>query len=514
MPDKAPAVCQRCYRLSNYGDIKDALRIKDYTPPPRPPPNKQTDPLDELLPPKQEETVAGFGADTASALSSRVLTPSSFRQNLQRLQKIRACVIYLVDVFDFHGTFLSDLPSLIGKNTPVIFGVNKVDLLPDGYRPQRVADWVRSECKDLGLHHVESIHLISCLNGTGVRKLLSDSMKLAARNNADIYVVGAANVGKSSFINQLLRLRKGHTVRRKLQKLEQARADARAKGLLEEEFDESKYAQGLILGPPDPSTAQMLGKVGENEYVDTEYVPTLPKFTKKRIMRLNTSMKPSELLTTSVVPGTTLGSVKITLDSKRALYDTPGIIIPHHYTNLLATEDLKLVIPAKKIIVTTLRVPPGKCLYVGALARVELAEGRPYYLTAFFSPDVKIHLGPALNAADFVEKHVGQLLTPPSSPAGYAALGELDTQDIAFDGGHSWKKAFVDIVFSGLGWVSLTGCQPVTLRVTRPKTVGLFAREPLMPFEVMEGVSTFTGGRAVNRKKVNAVRKRKPISGR
>jgi len=348
--------------------------------------------------------------------------------------------------------------------------------------------------------------LISCLEGTGVKKLLSDSMKLATRNNSEIFVVGAANVGKSSFINQLMRLRKRETVRRKLRKVEQERAEKAGNFETEDDVD----SQGLILGPPDPSTATMLGSPDDPGFLDTEFVPHVPKFSKKKIMALNTKIGKTELLTTSVVPGTTLGTVKIALDARRSLYDTPGIIIPHHLTNLLSTEDLKHVVPSKRIEVTTLRVEPGKCLYIGALARLELSNCKPYYLTSFFSPDVKIHRGDAKYAAEFVDKHAGGLLSPPSSRERYQALGAMDKQEIQFPGGTSWKTSFVDLVFSGLGWVALTGCQPITVTVTRPKSVGVFAREPLMPFEVMQGVSTFTGGRAVNRKKIRPGRKRKP----
>lgn len=49
-----------------------------------------------------------------------------------------------------------------------------------------------------------SVHLVSCHTGLGMDKLLGDLMATAKQNENKIFVMGAANVGKSSFINRLL----------------------------------------------------------------------------------------------------------------------------------------------------------------------------------------------------------------------------------------------------------------------------------------------------------------------
>ena len=49
-----------------------------------------------------------------------------------------------------------------------------------------------------------NVHLVSCHTGMGMDKLLGDLMATAKQNENRIYVMGAANVGKSSFINRLL----------------------------------------------------------------------------------------------------------------------------------------------------------------------------------------------------------------------------------------------------------------------------------------------------------------------
>jgi len=50
--------------------------------------------------------------------------------------------------------------------------------------------------------------------------------------------------------------------------------------------------------------------------------------------------------------------------------------------------------------------------------------------------------------------------------------------------GKTWKEARMDVVISGLGWVSITVKGKVKFKTFTPKGVGLFAREdPLMPYE-------------------------------
>ena len=102
----------------------------------------------------------------------------------------------------------------------------------------------------------------------------------------DIYVVGAANVGKSSFMNRLFNAEGGS-------------ADVRGKALSKKgQQQRSKKRQGL---------------------------------------------------TTSPLPGTTLSFVKLNIGDNVALYDTPGLILPHQLTSKLSTDDLKVVIPQRKL---------------------------------------------------------------------------------------------------------------------------------------------------------------------
>jgi hypothetical protein len=215
-------------------------------------------------------------------------------------------------------------------------------------------------------------------------------------------------------------------------------------------------------------------------------------------------------LTTSVIPGTTLDVIRVPLDQTVSLYDTPGIIMPHQLTNSLDAKELKAVIPSKSVDRVSLRLGEGKSLFLGALARIDVLEGRPFFFTAFVSSDVKVHPGRTEDAEEFTRRHVGGLLSPPYEPARWEALGEWSSKSFTAQG-DGWKHACVDIVLSGLGWVSLTGVGTIRVRIWAPRGVGVFTREALMPFEVKNsGVSRYTGSSAVNvREAGKAARKRR-----
>lgn len=61
------------------------------------------------------------------------------------------------------------------------------------------------------------------------------------------------------------------------------------------------------------------------------------------------------------------------------------------------------------------------------------------------------------------------------------------------------KQSAADVVIAGLGWVSVTGAGPVTLRVWAPRGVLAMAREPLLPYESWETTAKFTGGATVKK---------------
>ena len=54
---------------------------------------------------------------------------------------------------------------------------------------------------EMGVLRRSNIHLVSCQTGQGMEKLIDNVMTMAKNNGEKVYVMGNANVGKSSFIN-------------------------------------------------------------------------------------------------------------------------------------------------------------------------------------------------------------------------------------------------------------------------------------------------------------------------
>lgn len=247
-----PVICKRCFRLQHHGQVEEALR-------------------------------PGWTDDPA-------LQQENFRRLLAPISSKTAVIIALVDLFDFSGSVLPELDWIAGEENPVILAANKADLLPPRLGPNRAENWVRRELEYLGVKSIANVggavRLISCKTGAGVRSLLSKAEKLASERDCDIYVVGAANAGKSTFLNHILMQNK------------------------QDDGDDNK--------------------------------PVL----KKRAGNMN---KFKGAVTTSPLPGTTLQFLKVDLGNARSLYDTPGLLVPGTITQLLSTEELKVVVPKRYV---------------------------------------------------------------------------------------------------------------------------------------------------------------------
>lgn len=91
-----------------------------------------------------------------------------------------------------------------------------------------------------------------------------------------------------------------------------------------------------------------------------------------------------------LIAGTTLGLLRvpgIALGPKHRVFDTPGV--PHDYqlTSILAPEEVRMLLPRRRLKPRTYRVPAGSTLLIGGVARLDVLTipGATVYLTAFVS---------------------------------------------------------------------------------------------------------------------------------
>jgi len=193
----------------------------------------------------------------------------------------------------------------------------------------------------------------------------------------------------------------------------------------------------------------------------------------------------SDGLMGSVLPGTTLQPLVMKYQQRGLkLIDTPGLLVPGSLAEKLSLQDLRLTIPQKEgARRVTLHMKEGQSILLGALARIDMTGGRPFQFTLFTSEKVKLHRTTIAKASDIAERFAGDLLTPPLAAEQYHRLQPWIPKSFELQG-NGWDEACADIVFHGLGWVSITGCGPCSVEAHAPAGVDVSVRsEPLMPFE-------------------------------
>jgi ribosome biogenesis GTPase A len=201
--------CRRCFRLQQYGTIEDELR-------------------------------PGWS-------ENELLTPERFESLLSNIKNTKSVILCLVDIFDLSGSLVKNLKEIVGDN-PLYIGVNKIDLLPTDISKKRVLHWVHTEIKRIcgfespkrepqqgnngredrfsrnydgnsphsfqrnmdfqknekGILKENHVFLVSCNSGVGIPELMKELLTSSEVNGKKIHVMGAANVGKSSFINRIM----------------------------------------------------------------------------------------------------------------------------------------------------------------------------------------------------------------------------------------------------------------------------------------------------------------------
>lgn len=152
--EKEVIICQRCFRLKHYNEVQDVS-----------------------------------------------LTDDDFLKILNGIGQTDGLVVKVVDIFDFNGSWLPGLHRFVGNNKVLLVG-NKADLLPKSIKKNKLIHWMKREAKELGLKSVD-VFLMSAQKGQGIREIAEAIEHY--REGKDVYVVGCTNVGKSTFINAIIK---------------------------------------------------------------------------------------------------------------------------------------------------------------------------------------------------------------------------------------------------------------------------------------------------------------------
>lgn len=183
-----------------------------------------------------------------------------------------------------------------------------------------------------------------------------------------------------------------------------------------------------------------------------------------KLLEDNTGLK--HVITTSNVPGTTLGMIDIPLGDNQTMYDTPGIVVDSQISHFVKASDLKFVSPTKEIKAKTFQLNSDQTLFIGNLGRIDYTEGDSNSFSVYCSQHLTVHRTKTTNADDFYSKHFNELLAPPTI--------EEDFLTSNYDEYHFDLQGASDVLISGLAFISVAKKAKVSVRV--PKDVNVTVR--------------------------------------
>ncbi|KAL9672952.1 hypothetical protein QQ045_029205 [Rhodiola kirilowii] len=374
--------------------------------------------------------ITAVGGNGGYPGGKQFVTAEELREKLSHVRHEKALIVKLVDIVDFNGSFLARIRDLAGAN-PIILVLTKVDLLPKGTDLNCIGDWVVEATMKKKLN-VLSVHLTSSKSMIGIAGVSSEIQR--EKRVSFILSVGSANVGKSAFINAMLKMMG--------EKDPVAAAAQKYKPI-------QSAVPGTTLGP-----IQIEAFLGGGKIYDTPGV---------HLHHRQAAVVHSEDLP-ALAPQSRLRRITVPVASDMKTFKT----ITHNGLNEFS-------------------------IIWGGLARVDVLKVQPQTCLTFYGPKaLQVHLVPLDEADEFYQKQVGVLLTPPTGKQRTNEWMGLETRrqlKIEFE---DWERPACDIHISGLGWISVEparkGFDPVSedekkelhVAVWVPKPVEIFTR-PAMP---------------------------------
>ncbi|MGM1020988.1 MAG: ribosome biogenesis GTPase YqeH [Bacillota bacterium] len=191
-----------------------------------------------------------------------------------------------------------------------------------------------------------------------------------------------------------------------------------------------------------------------------------------RLIRDHSDME--QELTTSRYPGTTLDMVNIPLDDGKHIIDTPGIVYPWRFSEIVSRQDLGAIMPDKPLKPAAYQLDPGQTLFFGGMARFDFVEGQHQSFTCYINGGLKIHRTKLERADQLFEDHAGELLSPPTRDQ-LADMPEWTRHEFRVP-----RKSQSDIYISGLGWIRVNSENGALVAVHAPRGIRVLLRPSLI----------------------------------
>lgn len=159
------------------------------------PASKLTDNTDELV------CRRCFRLKNYNEVSPTGVTEEDFFHIVSEIGRTDSLIVKIIDIFDIEGSMIPQIAKLTNNNDLIVIA-NKTDLLPKSIKEGKLLHHLRKIISDNNLKPLD-VFLMSALKYKNIDKIINEIMFYA--KDRDIYVVGATNVGKSTFINSILK---------------------------------------------------------------------------------------------------------------------------------------------------------------------------------------------------------------------------------------------------------------------------------------------------------------------
>ncbi len=129
------------------------------------------------------------------------ITQDDFYRVVSQIAFTDSLVVKIIDIFDIEGSIIPQISKLTNHNDLIVL-INKRDLLPKSVKDSKLLHHVKNI---LSAHYLKplDVMIMSAIKRYNLDEVIDKIIKVAS--GRDIYVVGATNVGKSTFINQILK---------------------------------------------------------------------------------------------------------------------------------------------------------------------------------------------------------------------------------------------------------------------------------------------------------------------
>ncbi|XP_054766507.2 nitric oxide-associated protein 1-like [Lytechinus pictus] len=449
----------------------------------------------------------------------------SYSDIIKAVRKNRsALVILMVDLLDFPCSIIKNLKDLIGSSRPIVIVGNKLDVLPkdEPKQERRLKDHLMTSCVEMGVcdaDRVKHVELISAKSGYGVENLITKILSLKPKKG-DVYLLGTANVGKSTLFNRFLEsdlckskasaLMGRATISQwpgtTLNLLRFPLLNPSKERMAQRMIRLKKNAKEVKIKKKEEETDRLRSKLDAEDpqlvsYVEGNVGQTFkPKSHDDEENEGEETLLPEERdpfgMTLGVPPPARAVSKKqevkvpfspLEFAESQWFYDTPGVLYQEQVLTKLSSEELKLVVPKKCIQPRSLVLKPGQTFFLGGLGRLDYLQGKESaFFTVFSSQALPIKVVDTQDADAVYAEKAGfkTFVVPIGGHERMENFPSLVPTDFTLTGiGRHMSVA--DILFSSAGWAAVTCNQgmAVHLRAFTPGGLGCILRTPaLLPY--------------------------------